>query len=72
MLTGILVIVTVALNQWIAGLEGWALVGGRLDIIAENQQGCRGKKNDGKDTEKKFLTAHGWLNSTIRLVFMIW
>jgi hypothetical protein len=64
--------VAFALNQWIAGLEGGALVGSSLDIIAENQQGCRGKKNDGKDTKKKFLTAHGWLNSTIRLVFMIW
>ena len=72
MLTGVLVVVAFALDQWVTGLESGALVRGRLDIIAENQQGCRCKKNDGKDTKKKFLTAHGWLNSTIRLVFMIW
>ncbi len=73
-LTGIFVVVSLFLDQWVTGFHGRVFLNGLLNIVTvtKNQHGYGGKKKNRKDTKKEFFTAHNCLTLPIRLVFMIW
>ena len=71
-LASVLVVVAFALNQRIVVSKCGVFHNIGFHVVSKDQHRRRGKKKNRKDTKKNLFTAHGPLNPSVRLVFMIW